>query len=276
MIQRTVLTHGCSIAYDIRGSGPPVLFIQGVGAHGDAWLPQTEVLAKRFTCISFDNRGMARSQPVGDELTVDRMAEDGLAILDAEGIDSAHVVGHSMGGLISLRLAQKARDRVRSLTLMCTFASGRAAAPISFRVICLALRSQFGTRRSRRRAFLRFVMPDSVLVSEDIDALAERLARLFGHDLAEQPAIVPSQLRAMRRVDASPGLSELATVPTLVLGGEHDLISPPRVGQALADGIPGATYRNFSEASHGLPVHLTEEVNSLLLEHLTAAEEKRV
>src|SRR5687767_5462806 len=114
----------CRLAYDVRGEGPPVLFVQGVGVHGDGWLPQVDALSDRYRCLSFDNRGMGRSLPLGAPLTVDQMTEDALVLMDAEGWESAHVVGHSLGGLIALNLALTARTRVRSLSLLCTFARG--------------------------------------------------------------------------------------------------------------------------------------------------------
>src|SRR6476660_9536674 len=112
-IQSRALDHrGCKLAYDTRGEGPAVLLLQGVGVHGDGWTPQTDALASRFRCITFDNRGMGRSQPAGGAITVEQMADDALAILDAEKVEAAHVVGHSLGGLVALRLALEARSRV--------------------------------------------------------------------------------------------------------------------------------------------------------------------
>ena len=127
---RTLTHRGCHLAHDLRGEGPPVLFIQGTGIHGDGWLPQIDGLRDRFACLSFDNRGMARSQPIGDaRITVEQMAEDALAVMDARGFDAAHVVGHSLGGSIALALS--APRRVRTLSLLCTFASGRDATALS-------------------------------------------------------------------------------------------------------------------------------------------------
>ena len=266
---RAVEHRGCRLAYSVRGSGPPVLFIQGVGVHGDGWTPQTDALADRFTCISFDNRGMGRSQPAASEITVEQMADDALAVLGAAGAGSAHVVGHSLGGTVALQLAVDARSRVKSLTLMCTFADGKAAAPLTLRLVWLGLRTKLGTRRMRRRAFLRLVMPPDALT--DTDAVAERLAPLFGHDLADQPPVAGSQLRAMRKFNAAPRLGELAGLPTLVLSGAHDPISPPRVSEALAVGIPGAKHVAFADASHGLPISHAEQVNPLLAGHFAEA-----
>src|SRR4051794_31384796 len=121
---QTLDYRGCRLSYAVRGNGPPVLFIQGTGTHGDGWRPQVDELSTRFRCLTFDNRGMANSQPHAGPLTVEQMAEDARALLDTQGWASAHVVGHSLGGLIALQLALDAPRRVRSLALLCTFARG--------------------------------------------------------------------------------------------------------------------------------------------------------
>ena len=80
----TIEHNGGRLAYHVRGDGPPVLFIQGVGVHGDGWRPQIDVLSARFRCLSFDNRGMGRSLPVPASVTVEQLADDARAIVDAE------------------------------------------------------------------------------------------------------------------------------------------------------------------------------------------------
>lgn len=271
-VQNVTESRGCRLAFDVRGSGTAVLLIQGVGVQGDGWRPQTDALAQRYTCITFDNRGLGRSQPVGAPVTVAQMAEDARAVLDAERVASAHVVGHSLGGLVAVQLALMAPERVRSLALLCTFASGRDAAPLDARMMLLGLRARVGTRRMRRRGFLALVLPPHALAVADVDAEAARIAELFGHDLADQPPIVAQQLRALRAADASARLAELAGIPTLVVSAAHDPIAPPRAGRALAAGIPGARYVEIDDASHGLPITHADRVNALLLEHIAAAD----
>lgn len=270
--QPVVAHRGCPLAYRVAGDGPPVVLIQGVGVHGDGWRPQVEALASSYRCLTFDNRGLGRSAPAGAPITVEQMAEDTLALMDALGWDSAHLIGHSLGGPVALQLALTAPSRVRSLALLCTFASGRAAAPLSRRMLWAGLRVQFGTRRVRRRAFLELVLPPAALRGADRDALAESLAVSFGRDLGDQPPVVRDQLRAMRQFDATDRLAQLSGVPALVVSATHDPIAPPRLGRVLAGGIPGARYVEVPDASHGLPIHRPDRLNELLLEHLASAQ----
>jgi pimeloyl-ACP methyl ester carboxylesterase len=119
------LHAGCRFSYQIRGEGPPVIFIQGLSIHGGAWAPQIDALAAHYECLSFDNRGVGRSQPLGARLTIEQMAADTFALMDAENWPSAHLVGQSLGGLIALQMALSARHRMRSLSLLCSFPRGR-------------------------------------------------------------------------------------------------------------------------------------------------------
>jgi pimeloyl-ACP methyl ester carboxylesterase len=260
--------RGCRLAYDVRGEGPPVLFIQGTAIHGDGWKPQIDGLRDRYACLSFDNRGMSRSQPVGDApITVAQLAEDALAIMDAAKWDSAHVVGHSLGGMIAQELALTARSRVKTLSLLCTFAEGRAATRPSWWLFQNGLRTSLGPKRSRRHAFLEIVMPPHVLATADKDALARDLEPIFGHDLAVRPPITWKQVGAISRFDATQRLAELAGIPTLVMGAAHDPIARPPLVRALAAGIPGARLVEFDDAAHGVVIQHAERVNALLAEH---------
>ncbi|MFO0806417.1 MAG: alpha/beta fold hydrolase [Gemmataceae bacterium] len=259
---------GCPLHFSVNGSGPSVLFIQGVAVHGDGWRPQTESLADRFTCLSFDHRGMGRSNPVGDgAITVQQMADDARAIADHAKCEEMHVVGHSLGGLVALQFALANRRRVKSLTLMCTFGRGRDAAPLTPGMVWYGMRSRVGTRAMRRRGFLNLVMPRSVLAKADLEQLAAVLAPLFGHDLGDLPPIADAQLAAMRAFDAFPRLQELVGLPTLVLSASEDRIAPPAAGRKLAAAIAGARFIEVPDAAHGLPIHAAELVNEHLCSH---------
>jgi pimeloyl-ACP methyl ester carboxylesterase len=268
----TIDTPGASLLYCRTGHGPPVLLIQGVGVVGNGWTPQVDGLRGQFTLVSFDNRGIGESVNRDGRLTVDEMAADALAILDAEGIGRVHVAGHSLGGVIAQALALRAPARVKSLAFLCTFAKGKDGATVTLPMLATALRMRIGTRAMRRNAFLELIMPARYLQQTDRPALAARLAPLFGHDLAEQPPIVMKQLGAMSKYDAGSRLRELGTIPTLVVSATEDRIATPATGRALAAAIPGAKYVEIAEAGHGLPIHRPAEINALLAEHWMQAE----
>lgn len=264
---------GCRLACCRKGAGPPVILIQGVGVHGDAWRPQVEELVSRYSCVWFDNRGVGDSQPATAHLSIERMALDTAAILDASRWENAHVVGHSLGGLVALRLALSAPQRVRSLSLLCTFARGRDAGA-SARMAWIGLRTRIGTRRMRRSAFLEIVAAPQALQGANRDRIARELAPVFGHDLADHPAIEMQQLAAMRAVDVTNELGALS-VATLIVSAAHDPISPPAIGQALADRIRGATYEVLADQAHGAPIFAAGRINARLLAHLDRVEHAR-
>jgi len=251
-----------------------VLFVQGSGLHGDGWRPQVDELEKHYKCLTFDNRGMGNSQPIGAAITVEQMAEDALALMDAVGWESAHVVGHSLGGLVAQQLALSARKRVRSLALLCTFSQGSAATKLSWEMFWLGLRTYVGTRTMRRRAFVEMVLPPDLLA--DRDSWAERSAPIFGHDLADQPSVVMKQLGAMRAYDATARLGELAGLPTLVVGARYDRIARLQVVRKLASDIPGSRLVEFDDAAHGVTIQCASKINALLHEHFSRASESGV
>lgn len=253
--------------YEVRGDGPPVLLVQGVGVAGSGWRPQVDALSGRYAVCAYDNRGVGRSTLSG-ALSIEAMAADGLALMDALGWDRAHVVGHSMGGLIAQQIALSAPDRVRSLCLMCTFGRGEEGASMSPSMMWSAIKARLGTRAMRRAAFLELVIPNAQLAGADRAAIAAELGALCGRDLADSPPILMKQVRAMGRHDHWARLPELAAIPTLVMSAEHDRIAPPAYGRALAEAIDGARYVEIAGAGHVAPIREADEVNALLLAHL--------
>jgi len=258
----------CSISYRTVGEGVPIVFIQGVGIHGSGWDPQVSELGAHFRCITFDNRGIGESQPAGAAITVNQMVEDTLAVMDAAGVRTAHIVGHSLGGMIAQRVAQTARPRVLSLSLLCTSGRGADATRPALDLIWLGIRSNVGPLRSRRMAFLRVVLPDAYIATQDRNALAARFAKIIGHDPGVPPPVTMKQLGALRGFDGRPALSQLAGIPTLVIAAAHDRIFPPRFVRALALGIPGARYVEL-DGAHGVTIQRSAEVNQQLRDHFS-------
>jgi len=228
----------------------------------------TEILSQYFTVLSFDNRGVGRSQPAATRLTVPQMTRDTLALMDHAGWESAHIMGHSLGGLIAQDLALTAKPRVRSLSLLCTFANGADGTRVSGRVIWIGLRMRFAPRPVRRDAFLELVLPPGGERHNPAEVAAV-LSRAFGHDIADLPPKSDEQLSAMGKCDVTPRLGELSGIPTLVISAEHDLIARPSSGRAIADGIPGARFMEIKGASHAFPVLEPKRCAALLIEHIS-------
>ena len=264
---------GVDLYYEVSGAGPPILFIQGVGVIGECWRPQVNNLQKSFTTALFDNRGIGKSAPCSGVISIESMVEDAAALMDAVGWGSAHVVGHSMGGVIAQQLALSYPKRVRSLSLLCTFGRGKDAARLTPWVLWMTLRTRIGTRRMRRRAFLEMLWPADALKSADKDELARRVAALIGRDLASQPPILMKQLMALSRHDTFKRLSELHAIPTLVLSAEHDPIALPRYGRELATAL-GGKFELMPAASHGVTIQHVDKISQLLEQFLQSAERR--
>lgn len=261
-----------TLHYDRAGSGPPVILLQGVGHAGRSWRPQVEALAARFTVLTVDNRGVGRSSLADPRaLTIEMLADDALAVLDAEGVDRAHVAGHSMGGAMAVALALQAPSRVRSLALLCTFHRGRDATAVTPTMLWLGIRSSIGTAAMRRRAFVQMILPSSYLGTRDRREVEAELTKLFGFDLAARRPIVMTQLRALARFDATDRLG-LIGAPTLVISGAEDLIARPASGRALASAVPGARFVEVPGAGHAATIQKADVLNALLVEHLLASE----
>jgi 3-oxoadipate enol-lactonase len=263
-----VTTRGARISYSRTGTGLPVLLIQGVGAIGNVWRPQIDGLRDRFSLIAFDNRGIGASTITDGSLSIEAMADDALAILDAEGIDRCHVVGHSMGGLIAMQLALTSPRRVKSLTLLSTFPDGKSGSRLTAANLWTGIRTVIGTNTSRRKAFMSLVVSQKGMRTNR-ERLATEMRHLFGRDLAQQPSIIRRQLRAMSRFDPKWRLRCLAATRTLVVTGKEDRIALPAHGRTLAAAIPGAMYLELENAGHAVPIESAALINRLLAEHMT-------
>ncbi len=258
-----------TVHYVTEGDGTPIVMLQGVGVAGCGWRPQIDRLRARHLCVAIDNRGIGASTTRGP-VSVEAMALDALAVMDELGLETAHVVGHSLGGVIAQALTLAAPSRVRSLALLCTFVRGRDGAALTPFSLWMGLRTSIGTRAMRRRAFVEMVSPRARLASEGADSLAAQLASAFGRDLADRPAVLMAQFRALGASDLSARLAEIA-VPTLVVSAEEDRIAPPSQGRALAGAIGGARYEELAGESHACVVQAPERLDPLLASHLESA-----
>ncbi|HEX3182300.1 MAG TPA: alpha/beta hydrolase, partial [Beijerinckiaceae bacterium] len=125
---RAVRSNGVKIAFNIQGNGPPLVLIMGYRLNSSAW-PQDflDSLARRFTVITPDNRGTGKSDKPLDGYAIANLARDVHGLLDALGIDRAHILGYSMGGAIAQEFVRQFPERVAGLVLCATMCGGRRA-----------------------------------------------------------------------------------------------------------------------------------------------------
>jgi 3-oxoadipate enol-lactonase len=265
------VADGTRIHYRVTGrpGAPPILFIQGLGADKNGWNLQRLATAPRYRAVALDNRGAGRSDKPHGPYTLEQMADDAVAVLDHAGVDSAHVVGASMGGAISQIVAVKYPERTRSLTLACTAGRNhpwREELLGSWRDAALergvggmgheAARWVIGPRSFRR------LLP----AIGWLGPLA--LGRPATGFVAQVDAILAAGELHRDLADRLPEIE----VPTLVMVGNQDILTPRGDSEDLAATIPTAELVVISGAAHGFMVEHASTFNRILLEFLHRAE----
>jgi 3-oxoadipate enol-lactonase len=264
-------SDGVRIHYRVTGraSGPPILFIQGLGADKNGWNLQRLATAPWYRGVALDNRGAGRSDKPHGPYSLEQMADDAIAVLDDAGVETAHVVGASMGGAITQILAVKYPERTRSITLACTAGRNhpwREELLASWRDNALergigsmghdAARWVIGPRSFRR------LLPA-------IGWLGPLALGRPSHAFAAQcDAILSASEQHQELIDRLPDIE----VPTLVLVGNQDILTPRGDSEDLAATIPTAELVVISGAAHGFMVEHASTFNRVLLEFLGRAE----
>lgn len=238
-----VETSGVRIAWERRGSGPPLLLIHGLGYARWGWEPVVDLLAAEHDVVLFDNRGIGDSAAPPGPYTVAEMARDAASVLDAAGLERAHVLGTSLGGMVALQLALDHSDRVDRLVLACTTPGGAGAVPMPERTVRLmaeapTLPMDIALRRFVENAF--GPEPEPELVDR---IMAHRLAT------AQAPTAWAAQAAAGATFDVWQRVGEIGA-PTLVLTGDADAVVDPRNSELLAERIPNARLEVFADDGH--------------------------
>ncbi|HEV2815014.1 MAG TPA: alpha/beta fold hydrolase [Solirubrobacteraceae bacterium] len=260
----TATVAGRELHYFQRGEGEPLLLIQGLtGTHlswGDEFL---DALARDFGVIVFDNRGVGNSSRVDEPFSIADMADDAAGVLDAVGVDRAHVLGVSMGGMIAQQLALRHADRIRTLTLGCTYSGGPGSVRTSDAV---GLRLAEGWMSGDRERALRTGW--EVNVSPDFAADEERYARFREAALGARAAlaVIMLQVQAIGGHDVAARLGEIAA-PTLVVHGDLDEMLSVENGRMIAAKIPGARLEILEGVGHLFWIEQPERSAGLIAEH---------
>jgi pimeloyl-ACP methyl ester carboxylesterase len=250
-------------------TGPRVLLVMGLGMQGKVWQPQVDDLSRDHRVVTFDNRGIGKSDPLTGAPRVGDFARDALRVADEVGFSTFHLVGVSLGGMIAQELALLEPARVRSLTLIATHAGGPFGLAPEPRGLLAFARSFVGPREGRIRALQELLYPASFLETVDKAKLDARMKLQLG-DRA-RPRTVLGQLFAVARHDTRKRLRELRA-PTLILRPDLDILVRPTHSDLLASRIPNARLERVSEAGHGITFQSATLVSRLIREHVHANE----
>jgi len=255
---------GTELYYERSGKGEPLLLIQGMSATHATWgRPFLEDLERSFECTVFDNRGMGLSGAAEIPFTTADMAADTAALLDALELQSAHVVGISMGGMIAQELALAHPERIRTLTLGATYCGGPESslmAPEDMQMLGTAMSS--GERSEVHRAMWEINLSPGFRADDSRYAAFVEMAEAFRAPL---PVIV-QQMRACGAHDTSERLPQIV-LPTLVVHGDADRLLGHGNGREIAALIPGARLETLAGIGHMFWWEQPQRAAELIREH---------
>jgi 3-oxoadipate enol-lactonase len=248
--------NGVDLYYEVHGEGEPLLLIMGLSLSSKSWFRTVPALSEHFKVIVFDNRGTGLSGKPDSPYSIELMAEDARDVLDAVEVDTAHVYGISMGGMIAQRLALKYPKRIRSLVLGCTTSGGanhvQPGADVS--MLMLSRGSSAATPEEMAWATAPILYSQSFLENHT-NLVAEDIQRRI-----EIPILPYAYLRQLQACLAHDTYDELGQIkaPTLVIHGDEDRLVPYENGLTLARTIPNAEFLTVPGAGH---IYVTEAID---------------
>ena len=260
----TVKVGDINMYYEVHGKGEPLLLIMGLGSDLTGWMFQIPEFSKKYQVIVFDNRGVGRTDAPDKPYSIKMMADDTVRLMDALGINRAHILGLSMGGIIAQELAIKYPERVKSLVLAAT-----EAGKYNFRDHTVGAWAAAKTEGVSPRTFFRLVLPfiftdkffeNSGIVEMALDTMAATPYLQPAHAFAHQ-------VTAGAEHNARGRLSQIAA-PTLVLVGKEDILLPVKLSEELATGIPKAKLVVLEGGGHGFNIEISDKFNQAVLDFL--------
>ena len=256
------------IYYEIHGSGKPLVLISGIGYPLWQWRRMVPYLSKHFRVITFDNRGVGQSDKPAGPYTAQMLAADTAGLLDALGIESALILGHSMGGFIAQAMALDFPEKVSKLILCSTNFGGPHHIPVTpeaFAVLSDTTSDPLtrfinGLKVSTAPGWAD-AHPNLVKewiewrVANPIDVAAYQAQLAIGLALTSEEAAFESNL---------PQIS----VPTLIVFGAHDKVVPPENAELLRKQIRGSRIAIIPDAGHFFPIEVPEAASQLIIDFL--------
>lgn len=229
-----VAVSNLDVRYELAGpaEAPVVVLSHSLGADLSMWDPQARALAGRWRVLRYDGRGHGRTTVAPGPYTIETLAHDVLALMDALGVPRAHFCGLSMGGMIGMWLGARARERIDRLVLCNTGAQIGTSDAWNARIRSVESGGMIAVASG---VIERWFTPEFRRRSAEVVARAERM-------VADTPSAgYVASCAAIRDADERPDLAAI-TARTLVIAGGHDPATPPADGRALAAAIPRARY----------------------------------
>jgi pimeloyl-ACP methyl ester carboxylesterase len=254
--------QGARIYWDEQGTGDPILLIMGLGYPSYLWHRTRPLLAERYRTIALDNRGSGQSDAPAGPYPIALMASDAAAVLDAAGVESAHVFGLSMGGMIAQEFALQYPRRVRSLILGCTAAGGPGVVRAEKQV------SDILTARLPPEEAAQAIRPFIYDSGTPLERVEEDMA--IRRQWFPRPEGYWAQLMGIIAWESYSRLEQI-TAPTLVIHGFTDQLIPPGNGELIAAKIPGAKLVLLPHASHIFTTDQPEASQKAILDFLKSA-----
>jgi pimeloyl-ACP methyl ester carboxylesterase len=252
--------------YVAAGAGEPLVLVMGFGGDHTAWAFQMAALSERYRVIAFDNRGAGQTDQPDASYSTAQMAADTVGLMDVLGIERAHVLGVSMGGMIAQEIALRYPARMRTLQLHCTYARPDAYT-----------RELLGTWRVERQTLPREVFVRAsffwLFARETYDERPHLVEGILETALAHpHPQSLTGWLRQAEACVAHDALDRLGAIacPTLVSVADGDMLVPPRFSREIAARIPGAMLRTIAGAGHVYFWERADLFNAMCLDFLAA------
>jgi pimeloyl-ACP methyl ester carboxylesterase len=253
-----------NIYYETHGAGHPLVLIRGFGSNADHWYCQIPVFSTGYRVVVFDNRGIGRSDRPAGPYTIPAMADDTAGLMDALGIERAHVLGISMGGMIAQELALRNPERVDRLVLGCTRCGGERAVPAAAEVMqAFAEYAAVGTEQAAREVMKCLFAEKTIAEAPDVVQLYREVTAKY----PPAPEVLALQRDAVLGHDTWARLPQIQA-PTLVLTGKEDVLVPPENSKILADRIPNARLQVIEGGGHQFLVERPDEFNRAVLDFL--------
>lgn len=255
----TAISGDLPIHYETHGRGEPLLLIPGLGCSAEIYRANTPALSERFGVIIFDPRGAGRSASPDASYTMEAYADDAAAVLRAAGVEAAHVLGTSFGGMIAQNLALLHPKLVRRLVLACTTPGGKAhVSPPAENLVTFLAASDIEDAAASTRMRYPLHYSDAYIATHDDEIVAHSIATSH---LGPTPRGREGQLEAVGTHDVYDRLPEIMA-PTFVAHGDEDGVIPVANARTLAERIPGARLQIYQGAKHIFFVERADEFNA--------------